>query len=198
MNSRIQVYLASASPRRRILLQQIGVSFRAVPVDVDESMGRHESVEDYVVRVALAKARAAAHVISSRDEVPVLGADTVVWVDGEIFGKPSGRKDGLAMLERLSGRAHQVLSGVAIVGQGLWETRLSRTTVWFRPLSVGERIAYWDTGEPADKAGAYAIQGLAAAFISRLDGSYSGVMGLPLFETVDLLSCFRISAIGPG
>lgn len=179
------IYLASASPRRRELLTQIGVAFDVVEVAVDETPRPGEAAEVYVVRLALAKAQAG-HTL--RPGRPVLGADTAVVIDGVILGKPRDRADGLAMLERLSGRNHHVYTGVALVdGDGEAHTRLSASSVTFRTLSAAERSAYWAGGEPADKAGGYAVQGRAAMFVARLEGSYSGVMGLPLFETAELL-----------
>jgi len=179
------IFLASSSPRRRELLEQIGVSHQVVEVRVDEALHPREAPELYVVRLALAKAQAG-HTICS--DWPVLGADTAVVIDGTILGKPRDRADGLAMLTRLSGRTHHVYTGVALVDvEGVAQTRLSVSAVSFRVLDEAECAAYWDSGEPADKAGGYAVQGLGAIFIERLEGSYSGVMGLPLFETAALL-----------
>jgi septum formation protein len=178
--------LASTSPRRRELLAQLGVAFEVVAVDVDESCRAGESPEGYVMRLALEKARAG--VTAARRVAPlVLGADTAVVLDGEILQKPAGRDDALAMLARLSGRTHRVLSGVALAGRCEY-TRMSDSLVTFREIGARERIAYWETGEPADKAGAYAIQGLGAVFVRRLQGSYSGVVGLPLYETAEMLT----------
>ena len=182
------VYLASASPRRRELLQQIGVSFRVVGTAVDEAIRPGESAPAYVLRLAAAKTDAGWQ--SSRDasEAAVLAADTAVILGGRILGKPADRQDAEDMLRQLSGRTHEVLTAVALrTGNGVL-TRISRSEVTFRNLAAGEIQAYWETGEPGDKAGAYAIQGRAAVFIADLRGSYSGVMGLPLFETAELLS----------
>ncbi len=190
-----QLYLASSSPRRRSLLEQIGVRYELVSAPVDESALPGESAETFVLRLALAKARAGRAALVGRGALagrpdglarPVLGADTAVVVDGEILGKPRDRDDGLAMLRRLSDRSHRVLSAVAMVGERE-ATRLSASRVTFRPLTEAECVAYWSTGEPRDKAGAYAIQGHGALFVSHLEGSYSGVMGLPLYETAELL-----------
>lgn len=179
------IFLASASPRRRELLEQIGVAHQVVEVRVDEALHAGEAPELYVVRLALAKAHAG-HAICS--DWPVLGADTAVVIDGVILGKPRDRADGLTMLAQLSGRTHHVYTGVALVNAaGEAQTRLSVSAVTFRAIADRERAAYWDSGEPADKAGGYAVQGLGAIFIERLEGSYSGVMGLPLFETAALL-----------
>ncbi|MBI5450941.1 MAG: septum formation inhibitor Maf [Gammaproteobacteria bacterium] len=180
------LYLASASPRRRQLLLQIGVPHLVLPVAVDESAHSGEPAEQCAVRLARAKAQAGL-ALRTDTALPVLGADTIVVVDGEILGKPSGPDQGLAMLARLSGRSHQVLTAVALAGNDGERHRLSSSQVTFRTLSPAECQSYWDSGEPADKAGGYAVQGLAAVFISRLEGSYSGVMGLPLYETAELL-----------
>lgn len=176
--------LASASPRRRQLLEQLGVAHRVRSADIDESPLAHEQPRDYVVRIAVAKAQA---VRQADAALPVLGADTTVVVDGVMFGKPAGREAGLTMLAALSGRVHEVLSAVALADARGVALALSISSVRFRELTQAECRAYWDSGEPHDKAGAYAIQGLAAAFIESLQGSYSGVMGLPLFETAALL-----------
>ncbi len=180
-----QIVLASTSPRRRELLAQLGVPFEVLAVAVDERPLPAELAADHVCRLALAKARAGAAQLAA--QACVLGADTVVVLDGEIFGKPTDRDDAAAMLRRLSGRTHAVLSAVARVQAGAHLVRLSESQVTFRTLSAVEIVAYCDTGEPLDKAGAYTIQGRAAAFIRHLEGSYSGVMGLPLFETAELL-----------
>ena len=180
------LYLASASPRRAELLEQIGVRYRQMSPDVDERVLPGESPSDYVKRLALTKAQAGRAGLSSGDTHPVLGADTAVVVDGEIFGKPRDRDDGLRMLARLSGRCHEVYSAVALVGR-ISDVRCNVSKVCFRELSAEEILTYWQTGEPADKAGSYAVQGMGAMFIERLEGSYSGVMGLPLFETGSLL-----------
>lgn len=187
-----QIYLASASPRRRELLEQIGVGYALLRVDVPEVRDPHESPEEYVLRVALAKARAGLALLAQDDSRPVLGADTAVVLDGEVLGKPRDCDDAIAMLQRLAGREHLVLSAVALVSPEQAHSRLSVSHVRFRPIGGDEALAYWHTGEPADKAGGYAIQGLAAMFIERLEGSYSGVMGLPLFETAQLLARFGI------
>ncbi|MBK8161846.1 MAG: septum formation inhibitor Maf [Gammaproteobacteria bacterium] len=181
------VLLASTSPRRRELLAQIGVPFEVVAVEVDEGLRADEAPEDYVVRLALEKARAGAAAAGRPDARLALGADTVVVLDGDVLLKPSGRAEALAMLARLSGRTHRVLSGVAVAGRREL-TRLSESRVTFRTIDAREREAYWETGEPADKAGAYAIQGVGAVFVTRLEGSYSGVVGLPLGETAEMLA----------
>jgi len=197
MNSPFDIYLASASPRRRELLEQIGIRYRQLLVEVPEVQQAGEVAEMYVSRVALDKARAGRAALAAGDNKPVLGADTAVVIDGDVLGKPRDRADALAMLTRLAGRWHQVVSGVAVVGaDGEEHSRLSVNAVRFRAITHQEATAYWETGEPADKAGGYAIQGLAALFIERLEGSYSAVMGLPLFETAELLDQFGISSLG--
>ncbi len=183
------IYLASASPRRRELLAQLGIAFESIVTDIDESLRSDETADAYVSRMARDKATAAL-VRLPANRAPVLGADTTVVVDRDILGKPEHQPAAAAMLRRLSGRAHQVLTGVAI-SDGERETVIvSRTIVTFRSLSDAEIDGYWATGEPCDKAGGYAIQGLGAVFIERIEGSYSGVMGLPLFETAHLLNGF--------
>jgi septum formation protein len=186
-----QLALASASPRRRGLLDQIGIRYRVVPVAVDESQRGGESPRDFVLRLALAKARAGA-ALGAAAGLPVLAADTAVVIDDAVLGKPADREQGLAMLARLSGRTHRVLSAVAMVA-GREATRLSESAVTFRSILESEQDAYWATAEGRDKAGGYAIQGRGAVFVAHLTGSYSGVMGLPLFETTELLVEFGIS-----
>ncbi len=198
MDAPFDIFLASASPRRRELLEQLGVRQRLLVAEVDESPHPNEAPELYVVRLALAKARAGRLLLADDEPHPVLGADTAVVVDGHIIGKPRDEADFAATLRRLSARTHQVMSGVALVGDGREESRLSVSTVRFRKLSEAELAAYWRSGEPADKAGGYAIQGLGAQFIERLEGSYSGVMGLPLFETAELLQHFGIPLLREG
>lgn len=193
MNSENQplIHLASRSPRRRDLLDQIGVGWATVDQGVDESLAAGESPEVFVVRLALEKARAG-HEALSAGVVNVLGADTVVVADGEVMGKPADEGDARAMLERLGGRSHRVLTGVALVDGEREATRLSVNTVTLREISRDEMRRYWASGEPVDKAGAYAIQGRGAVFVTHLEGSYSGVMGLPLYDTADLLDEFGV------
>ncbi len=180
------IYLASGSPRRRELLQQIGVPFRVLGAPIDESVLPDEAPAAYVARLAAAKAEAG---WGSREaaDAPVLAADTAVVLDGRILGKPSDRRHAADMLTQLSGRTHEVLTAVALRSAAGLHSRLSRSEVTFRRITGDEVDAYWDTGEAGDKAGAYAIQGRAAVFVADLRGSYSGVMGLPLFETAELL-----------
>jgi len=188
-NSIPPILLASASPRRRELLQQVGVPHAVLAVDVDETPYPGESPRDLALRLARAKA-----VEGRRRDGgarPVLGSDTVVVVDGAIFGKPADRAEALGMLAALSGREHQVLTAVALAMPGAADgpvrEAISETTVRMRAICADEAAAYWESGEPRDKAGAYGIQGLGAVFIEHIRGSYSGVMGLPLYETAQLL-----------
>ncbi|HTN94657.1 MAG TPA: Maf family protein [Gallionella sp.] len=204
MITQTRIYLASQSPRRRELLKQIGVSFemllmRADPrrnTAVDETPHTDEQPENYVRRVAQAKAEAGYSALRFRNlpPAPVLAADTAVVLEGKIFGKPGGAEQAAAMLHQLSGREHQVLSAVAIALDEHVEVALSVSTVRFAELSEERIRRYLHTREYSDKAGGYAIQGHAAAFIEHLSGSYSGVMGLPLFETVQLLQRFGYPA----
>lgn len=188
-----QITLASASPRRQQLLDQIGVRYRVLAVDIDETPGINELPQDFVCRLAREKAEVGYQ--RQTEKQPVLGSDTIVVLKGDILGKPGNREHGLTMLAALSGRSHEVMTAVALVDDERSECRLSRSLVYFRHMTSDEIAAYWDTGESADKAGGYGIQGLAAMFIERLDGSYSGVMGLPLFETADLLKQFGIELL---
>lgn len=182
------IYLASASPRRSALLRQIFVPHQILIPNIDEARQPAESPAEYVVRLARAKAQRIWERLPVDQRRPVLAADTTVALGDEIFGKPADRTEGVAMLQRLAGRSHQVYTAVALSHAGGAEHALSVSEVAFRPLSEAECQAYWNSGEPQDKAGGYAVQGLAAAFITRLSGSYSGVMGLPLAETAQLLS----------
>jgi len=183
------LYLASASPRRRELLSQLGLEFEAMPSNILEERRAGESPAEYVTRVARDKALYVAGLVKTRElpAHPVLGADTEVVLEGEIFGKPRDRDHGVEMLRRLGGRTHEVLSAVCLIHEDREHAALSVSRVTFAPLTAAEIAQYWETGEPVGKAGAYAIQGSAAAFIARLEGSYSGVMGLPLHELAVLL-----------
>lgn len=187
MSSNPLIYLASASPRRGALLAQIGVSHRVRAVDIDESRRAAEHPKTYVQRLAREKASALWDLLAHSERLPVLAADTTVAADDEILGKPRDEQDAVRMLSLLSGRIHQVYTGVALISEQGIHDAVSLSQVQFRALGIEEARAYWRTGEPADKAGAYAVQGLAAAFIQRIEGSYSGIMGLPLFETAQLL-----------
>ncbi len=192
-----QIYLASQSPRRRELLEQIGIKFRVLVPDVNETALARETPRDYVERIARIKAEVAWMRLEERrmKRAPVLAADTAVIVGRRLLGKPQSDADAAAMLQTLSGRTHQVITAVAMVFEGKLKLARSETAVTFRRVSSDEIERYVATCEPYDKAGAYAIQGLAAAFISRIEGSYSGVMGLPLFETTRLLKSFGIQAL---
>ncbi len=182
------ILLASSSPRRAELLRQIGVAFEIYPVDIDESRHPGEAAENYVLRIARSKAEVARERLGAGGtDRPVLAADTTIAIDDDIIGKPSEQMPCCEILDRLSGRSHQVLSAVALASADGLDWRLSRNQVYFRTLDAAEIEAYCATGEPRDKAGAYAIQGFAAIFVERLEGSYSSVMGLPLFETAELL-----------
>ena len=190
------IYLASASPRRRELLAQIGVPFRVLCPSIDERRREGESPSAYVERVSAAKAddvwtQVAEAGAAGADEVaPVIAADTAVVVDDALFGKPADEAEALEMLAQLSGRSHTVLTSVALRFEAARESRTTASEVRFRPTTAAERLAYCRSGEPYDKAGAYAIQGLGALFVEHLSGSYSAVMGLPLFETSNLLARF--------
>jgi len=182
--------LASVSPRRHELLEQIGVPHVLSAPDVDEATLPGEAAADYVVRIARAKA---ASVAARGAGLPVLAADTTVMLDGAICGKPRDAEQGIALLLRLSARSHSVLTAVALAAGGSLQHRLSASEVRFRRLSRAECIAYWASGEPLDKAGGYAVQGRGAVFVEHLSGSYSGVVGLPLFETAQLLEAAGLS-----
>ena len=182
--------LASASPRRRDLLRQLGVRFEIIPADVDESVNQDEPPGAYVRRLARAKALAVWRAEGGR--LPVLGSDTAVVLDGEILGKPVDRDDAVAMLQRLSGRTHEVYSGVALVhGADRVDERLNVSRVTFAELEAEWIAAYCATDDPMDKAGAYGVQGRAGERIARIEGSFYGVMGLPLYETSRLLEVLR-------
>jgi septum formation protein len=188
------LYLASQSPRRRQLLEMIGVRFGTVDVDVPEVRAPAEPAEDYVSRVAREKAGAGLLRLSGVAGAVVLGADTEVVLGDEVFGKPADAAHAAAMLRRLSGRTHRVLSAVWCMNAGREAHVLNITEVVFAELSDAQIADYVASGECMGKAGAYAIQGRAAAFVPHLSGSYSSVMGLPLFETVELLEAFGIKA----
>lgn len=191
------IYLASRSPRRHELLRQIGVEFRALNVDVDEEAREDEAPEVLARRLALAKAHAGAAGLGTIDaHAPVLGADTVVLLGERMLGKPRDRAEARHMIMQLAGRSHSVITAVALVDGDDAATRTSETRVWFRPISAAECDAYCASDEPLDKAGAYAIQGRAAIFVARIDGSYSGVVGLPLYETAELLAEAGVAVLG--
>ena len=222
-----QIYLASTSPRRRDLLDQLGIRYRALAIEVDEMQRANELPDAYVIRLARAKAGAGWQAVAPhgtgetrpvaiphgtwasavqgctsaargrmpKAACPVLGADTSVVLDGAVLGKPRDRAHGLEMLEQLSGRSHQVLTAIALVDGVREAMRLSVSTVVFRATTAAERDAYWETGEPLGKAGGYAVQGRAAIFIAHLAGSFSGVMGLPLYETAQVLNEFGVAVL---
>ena len=187
-----KLLLASRSPRRRELLEQIGVKFSVSIQDIDESRQKDEKPNDLVTRLARQKATACLN--KSRDvNAVVLASDTIVVLGDEVFGKPEGKFEAMSMLMRLSQSKHRVLTSVTVKSHDKSKTICSETVVTFRAITVEEAEIYWESGEPRDKAGAYAIQGLGAIFIQSIMGSYSGVMGLPLFETAELLGEFGIN-----
>ncbi|KAA8704550.1 MULTISPECIES: Maf family protein [Pseudomonas] len=186
------LYLASGSPRRRELLTQIGVPFTVVNAAIDETPLGDESPASYVERLARGKAAAGLATLTDTANACVLGADTAVILDGRILGKPLDQADALAMLLALSDREHEVLTAIAVLDGQRCETRLVSSRVRFRKVSTHEATTYWHSGEPQDKAGGYAIQGLAAVFVAGLNGSYSAVVGLPVCETAELLGHFGI------
>jgi len=175
------IHLASTSPRRREILETLGIDFDVIPVETDESAQQGETPGEMVLRLAIAKADAATH-----GEF-VLAADTIVVLGDRVLGKPRDVDDGVEMLLALSGRAHAVMTGVALKTPTETRAVLSTTDVQFREIGRDEAYRYWQSGEPCDKAGAYGIQGLGGMFVKSIEGSYSGVMGLPVFETVELL-----------
>jgi len=191
--------LASASPRRRQLLQLIGVPHVVTPADIDETPRDGEAPQPYVVRLAREKAGA---IWDRHDDLPVLAADTTVVIDGEIMGKPESLEDAQRMLEKLSGRTHEVHTGLALRNRDGTSAMCSTTRVTFDVISAGQARDYWRSGEPQGKAGAYAIQGLGAVFVKEISGSYTGVMGLPLYETAEMLRLAGIpvwnGALGRG
>ncbi|MDH5323889.1 MAG: Maf family nucleotide pyrophosphatase [Gammaproteobacteria bacterium] len=218
-----QLYLASQSPRRAELLQQLGMVYEIRVAAINEQWCSGESPQAYVQRLALEKAIKVYESGLAGSGIPVLGADTCIVLDGEVIGKPEGKAHGLQILQRLSGRKHEVLTAVAVVcdcpshliapsarsqqalqlqwrscGQRVEAQALNESRVEFRPISDQEITAYWDSGEPADKAGAYAIQGRGALFIRCIQGSYSGIMGLPLYETGELLRLLGVELLISG
>ena len=192
-NSESIIVLASTSPRRRELLEQIGVRYRVEAVDIDETIIDGESACDYVQRLSLEKARAGSKVTDN--QFVTLGADTCIEIDNEILGKPEDLKTAADMLQRLSGREHIVHTGVAVRSEAMEAVLVNTSQVSFAKLEQNMIDAYIETGEPLGKAGAYAIQGIAAQFITKLTGSYSSVMGLPLYETAVLLQRYGITTV---
>lgn len=191
----VSIILASASARRQELLNQIGVRFTVRSQDIDESIRSGELPADYVMRMAQEKAVSALNADKDSDSTLVLAADTSVVCDTDVLGKPVDEEDAVAMLGRLSGREHRVLSAVTLANQSRQRTLLCESRVRFREISVAEAREYYRSGEPDGKAGSYAIQGYAAVFVEQLTGSYSGVMGLPLFETAQLLAEFAVPVL---
>ena len=181
----VQIILASASPRRKELLDQIKVTYKVYPVDLDETPLPNESPLNFVQRLAAEKSAACRNQLKT--EIPVLAADTAVILGCIIMGKPKNQADALAMLTQLSGKTHQVFSAISLRGREHGQA-VSITEVTFRRLTEREILDYWRSGEPVDKAGSYAIQGLGGVFVEAIQGSFSGVVGLPLFETAELLS----------
>jgi septum formation protein len=189
----VDIHLASSSPRRQEILKAIGQRFTAAGLDIDETRYDGEPVADMVVRLAVAKAAAAR---ADLDEArPIIAADTAVAIDDRVLGKPGSKQEALEMLRSLSGRTHRVLTGVALDYAGEIRTALSVTEVRFRDISPDEARAYWQSGEPLDKAGAYAVQGIGGIFVEKIVGSYSGVVGLPVFETTGLLMDAGLSVL---
>ncbi|HWI14012.1 MAG TPA: Maf family protein [Burkholderiales bacterium] len=199
------IYLASRSPRRRDLLKQIGIDFEMLLLrsdprrgpDVDETPRGDETPLDYAVRIARMKAEVGMRAVAMRRlrPKPVLAADTTVVLGDAIIGKPADRDDAVQILSSLSGREHQVISVVAMSYRDQVEHRVSTSAVWFRKIADEEIRRYADSGEPMDKAGAYGIQGRAGVFVTRIEGSYSGIMGLPLAETAELMHKFGIAVL---
>lgn len=187
-----QVFLASGSPRRKELLTQLGYQFELLSIDVEEVHQSHETPLMYVERLSKDKAQAGVRALelTKNKRVPVLGSDTIVVIDGVILEKPKDFEDAKRMLLALSGRQHQVMTAVTLATPDDIRTKTVITQVWFRTLSEQEIEQYWESGEPCDKAGSYGIQGSGGRFVSRIDGSYHAVMGLPLMETDQLLHQF--------
>jgi len=196
------IYLASQSPRRAELLQQIGVCFKCIEQNAAEIHQSHESSQDFVLRLAKDKALSGLQSVQKQHlkMAPILASDTIVVVDGQILGKPDNQQDALDMLAALSNRTHEVMTAIAVLelntaGEQKLKTAVSISRVEFARISPEQALNYWNTGEPQDKAGSYAIQGLGALFVKSIQGSYSGVMGLPLYETADLLEQFSIHVL---
>ena len=190
-----QLILASQSPRRKMLLEQLGYQFSTLVADIDESVCDHESAKDYVLRLAQEKANVIFKSLTLEQQMQslVLGADTCVVIDGTILGKPANEAECIETLQRLENNQHQVLTAIAVIGYKTQNaidecSQLIETQVSFKALSVSEIKRYWQTGEPCDKAGSYAIQGIGGQFVTTINGSYSAVVGLPLYETAQLLA----------
>lgn len=185
------LHLASTSPRRKAILQSLGLKFTVIAVEIDERRLEGETPQQMVLRLAANKAAAAV----SADRQFIIGADTIVVLGDKILGKPRDKDDALEMLMSLSGRSHKVLSGVALWSSAGVRSALSETEVRFREIGEDEALAYWHSGEPCDKAGSYAIQGRGGAFVAAISGSYSGVVGLPVYELADLLGSAGIEVV---
>ncbi len=182
------IYLASASPRRKMLLQQLNFKFEQFSVDADESLNDFQSAEENVERLACLKAKMGVEL--GYFDRPVLAADTIVVLEKEILGKPKSKSDAIQMLTKLSGKTHQVMTAIAVASHDKMMSDVVITDVTFKAINMNEIENYWLTGEPLDKAGSYAIQGIAGSFVTKINGSYFAVVGLPLFETKQLLDRF--------
>ena len=187
-----ELILASASPRRKKLLAQVGLNFKTDRADIDESKIAEENAQEYVLRLSQEKAGV---VGQKYKHGIILAADTTVVLGGDVLGKPESETHGVEMLRRLSGNAHQVVTGVTVLNRSRQESFLTSSIVIFREISVSEITWYWKTGEPLDKAGAYGLQGKGAAFVSAIHGSFTNVIGLPLAETLSLLQGFDVNAM---
>ena len=189
--------LASQSPRRQTLLSQLGYQFITLVADIDESVAPNESPKAYVLRLAIEKAQSIYSKLPKKEQVDalVLGADTCVVINGEILGKPRNETDCINTLLKLSNNKHQVLTSIAVVGKQLVVSKVVSTDVYFKDLTVNEIRLYWKTGEPVDKAGSYAIQGIGGQFVTHIHGSYSAVVGLPLYETAQLLASVELPTV---
>lgn len=196
MQNSPQLYLASQSPRRRELLSQLQLRFAELMIDFPEIRQPNEAPKAFALRMAQEKAQNGWINKNRTLDIPVLAADTIVVIDDEVLGKPRDRAAGIGMLQKLSGRSHQVLTAVAIQQGKYKKSILTTSIVYFRELTAKEIDLYWESGEPHDKAGAYGIQSFGAIFIKHLEGSYSGVMGLPLYETAILLNEFNLTILG--
>ncbi|MCU7835929.1 MAG: Maf family nucleotide pyrophosphatase [gamma proteobacterium symbiont of Taylorina sp.] len=194
MNHQPQIYLASSSPRRQEILQQMGVSFAVIPQRVEEETRTHESPEELVIRLALEKSKDGLK-RQNNQKIPVLGSDTIVVLNGEILGKPDNKEQSIEMLLSLSDKTHQVMTAVVLANERHIKKAISISEVTFSQLDRNLCENYWQTNEPVDKAGSYGIQGQAALFIKNINGSYSGVMGLPVYETGLLLNQFGINLL---
>lgn len=187
MNKHPLLYLASASPRRRDLLQQLGYTTHLCPANIDETPHANETAQDYVLRMAIEKNQAAQQSFSQHLAAPLISADTTVALNHQILGKPNNTEHAHQILCQLSGNTHQVLTAVCVSYQQQTLSLIQSSDVHFKTLTNEEIDAYINTGEPLDKAGAYGIQGIGGAFVNHLSGSFTGVMGLPIFETITLL-----------